>query len=107
MESLFHQLAGSTFLFVKNTHQKAANFTLCLILPVGMAPWWFHGGQCILHCSAMISISAVGCGLGDLHCQSPEPEKYCKISGMTEILQKLVYLLFGIKSVPPYSCLCI
>ena len=35
MESLLHQLSGSTVIFVKNTHQKAANFTFYLILPAG------------------------------------------------------------------------
>ena len=34
MDSLLHQLSGSTFIFVKNTHQKAANFTFWLILHV-------------------------------------------------------------------------
>ena len=34
MESLLHQLSGSTFIFVKNTHQKSANLMFCLILPV-------------------------------------------------------------------------
>ena len=36
MESLLHQLLGSTFIFVKNTHQKAANSALQLILAAGM-----------------------------------------------------------------------
>ena len=39
MESLFHQLSGSTLIFVKSTHQKAANLTFHLISPVGMVPW--------------------------------------------------------------------
>ena len=34
MESFLHQLSGSTFIFVKNTHQKSANLMFCLILPV-------------------------------------------------------------------------
>ena len=45
MESFFHQLSGSTFTFVKNTHQKGENLLFGLILPVGMIPAWFHGGQ--------------------------------------------------------------
>ena len=46
MESFLHHLSGSTFfLVVKNTHQKAANLMSCLILPVGMVPWWFLGEQ--------------------------------------------------------------
>ena len=45
MESFLHQISGSTLTFVKDTHQKAANFTFCLILPVRMVPWWFLGGQ--------------------------------------------------------------
>ena len=32
MESKFHQLSGSTFIFVKNTPQKAAKLVLQLIL---------------------------------------------------------------------------
>ena len=31
--------------FVKSTHQKAANSTFLLILPVGMVPCWFLGGK--------------------------------------------------------------
>ena len=38
MKSFFHQLSGSTFIFVKNTHQKAANFLFGLILPVAQIP---------------------------------------------------------------------
>ena len=34
MESFLHQLSVSTFIFVKNTHQKSANLMFCLILPV-------------------------------------------------------------------------
>ena len=47
MEVFFHQLSGSTFIFVKNTHQKAADLTFGLILPVAMIPAWFLGGQCM------------------------------------------------------------
>ena len=39
----FHQLSGSTFIFVKNTHQKAANLLFCLISPAGMVPACFLG----------------------------------------------------------------
>ena len=46
MKTFFHQLSGSTFIFVQNTHQQAANLTLGLILPVAMIPAWFLGGQC-------------------------------------------------------------
>ena len=35
-ESLLHQLSGSTFIFVKSTHQKIANLALRLILAAGM-----------------------------------------------------------------------
>ena len=45
MESLLHQLSGYTFIFVKNTHQKAANLTFLLILPAAMVSWWFLGVQ--------------------------------------------------------------
>ena len=41
MESFFYQLLGSTFIFVKNTHQKAANLMFRLILPVAKVPWLF------------------------------------------------------------------
>ena len=34
MESFLHQLSGSTFIFVKNTHQKSAHLMFCRILPV-------------------------------------------------------------------------
>ena len=43
MESLLHQLSGSTFIFVKKTHQKAANLTFRLISPARMVPCWFLG----------------------------------------------------------------
>ena len=46
IESIFHQLSGSTFIFVKNTHQKAANLMFCLISPVVQIPAWFLKGQC-------------------------------------------------------------
>ena len=45
IEIIFHQLSGSTFIFVKNTHQKAANLRFCLISPVAMIPAWFLEGQ--------------------------------------------------------------
>ena len=35
-ESFIHQLPGSTFIFVENTHQKAANLIFGLILPVAL-----------------------------------------------------------------------
>ena len=38
MKSFCHQLSGFSFIFVKNTHHKAANFTFGLSLPV-----WFLG----------------------------------------------------------------
>ena len=41
----FCQLSGSTFIVVKNTHQKAANLMFGLILPVAKVPWLFLGGQ--------------------------------------------------------------
>ena len=46
MESFCHQLLESTFIFVKNTHNKATNLMFCLILPVSQVPWWFLGVQC-------------------------------------------------------------
>ena len=45
IESIFHQLSGSTIIFVKNTDQKAANLTFCLISPVTKTPVWFLEGQ--------------------------------------------------------------
>ena len=36
MESLLPQLSGSTLIFFKEAHQKAANLLLPLILPEGM-----------------------------------------------------------------------
>ena len=47
IESIFHQLSGSTFIFVKNTHQKAANLMFFLISPVAKTPAWFLEGQCM------------------------------------------------------------
>ena len=38
MERLFYQLSGSTFIFVKNTHQKAANLMFRRISPVAKTP---------------------------------------------------------------------
>ena len=51
IESIFHQLSGSTFIFVKNTHKKAANLMFCLISPVAQSPAWYVEGQCIWGCS--------------------------------------------------------
>ena len=45
IERIFHQLPGSTFIVVKNTHQKAANLMFCLISPVAQTPAWFLEGQ--------------------------------------------------------------
>ena len=45
MESFFYQLLGSTFIFVPNTHQKAAHLIFGLILPVAKVPWCFLEGQ--------------------------------------------------------------
>ena len=42
----FYQLSGSTFIFVKNTHKKAANLIVGLILPMAKVPWLFPGVQC-------------------------------------------------------------
>ena len=47
IESIFHQLSGSTFIFVKNTHQKAANLMFGLISPVALTPACFLEGQYI------------------------------------------------------------
>jgi hypothetical protein len=47
MERFFYQLSGSTFIFVKNRHQKAANLMFCLILPVAKGPWLFLEVQSI------------------------------------------------------------
>ena len=41
MERFFYQLSGSTFIFVKNSHTKAANLMFHLILPVAQVPWLF------------------------------------------------------------------
>ena len=49
IESIFHQLSGSTFIFFKNTHRKAANLFIFLISPVAKTPAWFLEGQSILH----------------------------------------------------------
>ena len=49
IESIFHQLSGSTFLFVKNRHQKAVNLDFCLISPVAQTPAWFLERQYILY----------------------------------------------------------
>ena len=45
IESFSPQLSGSTFIFVKNTHQKAPNLTFCLISPVAKIPAWLLEGQ--------------------------------------------------------------
>ena len=47
IEGIFHQLSGSTFIFVKNSHQKAANFMFGLISPVALTPACFLEGQFI------------------------------------------------------------
>ena len=47
MESFLHKLSGSTFIFVKNTHQKAATLMFFLITPVAKTPDWFLEGQSI------------------------------------------------------------
>ena len=38
---IFLPALGSTFIFVKSTHQKAANLMFGLILPVAKVPWLF------------------------------------------------------------------
>ena len=45
IESIFPKLSGSTFIFVKNTDQKAAHLKFCLISPVAKTPAWFLEGQ--------------------------------------------------------------
>ena len=45
IETFFPQLSGSTFILVKNTHQKAANLMFCLISPVAKTPACFLEGQ--------------------------------------------------------------
>ena len=45
IDSIFHHLSGTTFFKVKNTHQKGANLTFCLISPVAKTPSWFLGVQ--------------------------------------------------------------
>ena len=45
MERFFYQLSGYTFIFVKNTRQKAANLMFRLISPVAKTPAWFLEGQ--------------------------------------------------------------
>ena len=45
IESFCYQLSVSTFIFVKITHQKAANLPFGLIFPVALTPAWFLGGQ--------------------------------------------------------------
>ena len=49
IENIFHQLSGSTFIFVKNMHQKATNLIFCLISPVTQIPAWFLEGQYIIY----------------------------------------------------------
>jgi hypothetical protein len=41
MEISFYQLSGSSFFFVKNTHQKAVYLLFHLILQVAKEPWLF------------------------------------------------------------------
>ena len=48
IETFFHQLSGSTLIFVKNTHQKATNLMFCLISPVAKTLAWFLEGQYIV-----------------------------------------------------------
>ena len=45
IEMIFHQLSGSTFIFVKNTHRKAGNLMFFLISPVAKTPALFLEGQ--------------------------------------------------------------
>ena len=47
IERILHQLSGSTFIFVKTTHQKDTNLMFCLISPVAKIPAWFLEGQSI------------------------------------------------------------
>ena len=48
IESIFHQLSGSTLIFVKNTHQKAANLMFRLILP-GVGDRWQVTGDTYIY----------------------------------------------------------
>ena len=45
MESFFTRFQDLPLLLSKHTHQKAANLTFRLILPVAKVPWWFLGMQ--------------------------------------------------------------
>ena len=45
LREYFSPALGSTFIFVKNTHQKAANLMFCLISSVAKSPAWSLEGQ--------------------------------------------------------------
>ena len=55
MESLLYLLSGSTFIFVKNPHQKATNLMFRLISPAAKVPSWFLGVQS-MNFSAKLSV---------------------------------------------------
>ena len=57
IESIFHQLSGSTFIFVKNTDQKAANLMFCLISPVAKTPAWFPEGQSMKNLNVKLNLT--------------------------------------------------
>ena len=64
MDSFFYQLSGSTFIFVNNTHQKAANLMFPLILPVAKVPWLFLEVQYMVF-RLLCFLSKGGVGLKD------------------------------------------
>ena len=57
-ESIFHQLSGSTFIFVKNTNQKAAHLMFGLISPVALTPACFLEGQYNRSCCHKMALPA-------------------------------------------------
>ena len=61
IKSFVHQLLAFTFIFVKSTHQKAANLTFYLILPAAMVFWWFLGVQYMYCNELLIQFMYIGC----------------------------------------------
>ena len=56
IESIFYQLSGSTFIFLKSTHQKTANLMFCLISPVAKSPACSVEGQYSIIASKVTAI---------------------------------------------------
>ena len=95
IKSFFHQLSGSTFIIVKNRHQKAANLMFGLLLPVVKVPWCFLEGQCMsILTYSMVFKAYLSDIIVNLRCIRPlqsqsDPNYFLKTSVCADVSQHL------------------